>query len=219
MRSGARKWFLSTKVPLRNDRNEVFGLVGISRDITERKLADVLRDGQAQILEMIAMSAPLEDVLDHLMHLVESQLTGIFGSVLLLDDDGDPPAARRRAEPGGGLYEGDRRRSHRPQGRLVRHGRLSAGSRSSSPTSCSDPLWEDYRELGARAWLSLMLVDADPVASRRGARHFRDVFEDSARADRGRNASDRGRRRGLPASRSSASRPKTASISWPIMTR
>ena len=41
-----------------------------------------------QILEMIALSDPLEDVLEHLMRLVESQLTGIFGSVLLLEDDG-----------------------------------------------------------------------------------------------------------------------------------
>jgi diguanylate cyclase (GGDEF)-like protein/PAS domain S-box-containing protein len=86
--SGAERWFLSTKVPLRNDRNEIFGLVGIAREITERRRADVLRDGQSQILQMIAMSAPLEEVLEHLMHLVESQLTGIFGSVLLLDDDG-----------------------------------------------------------------------------------------------------------------------------------
>lgn len=86
--SGAERWFLSTKVPLRNDRNEIFGLVGIARDITERRRADVLRDGQSQILQMIAMSAPLEEVLGHLVHLVESQLTGIFGSVLLFDDDG-----------------------------------------------------------------------------------------------------------------------------------
>jgi diguanylate cyclase (GGDEF)-like protein/PAS domain S-box-containing protein len=86
--SGARKWFSSTKVPLRNDRNEIFGLVGIARDITERKRADVLRDEQSQILQMIAMSAPLEEVLGHLMHLVESQLTAICGSILLLDDDG-----------------------------------------------------------------------------------------------------------------------------------
>ena len=63
-------------------------LVGVSRDITTRKLADALRDGQAQVLEMIAMNAPLEDVLDRLMRLVESQLTGIFGSVLLVDEDG-----------------------------------------------------------------------------------------------------------------------------------
>jgi diguanylate cyclase (GGDEF)-like protein/PAS domain S-box-containing protein len=86
--SGAGKWFSSTKVPLRNDQNEIIGLIGIARDITARKKADILRDGQAQILEMIATNAPLKDVLGCLMLLVESQLAGIFGSVLLLDRDG-----------------------------------------------------------------------------------------------------------------------------------
>jgi diguanylate cyclase (GGDEF)-like protein/PAS domain S-box-containing protein len=81
-------WISTTKVPLRNDRGEIFGVAGVSRDITERKLADALRDGQGQILEMIAMSAPLEDVLDRLVRLVESQLTGIFGAILLVDEDG-----------------------------------------------------------------------------------------------------------------------------------
>jgi diguanylate cyclase (GGDEF)-like protein/PAS domain S-box-containing protein len=84
---GAKRWISTTKAPLRDHRNVVFGLVGISRDITRRKQADVLRDGQARILEMIAMSAPLADVLDHLVRLVESQLPGTFGSVLLLDKD------------------------------------------------------------------------------------------------------------------------------------
>ena len=69
--SGAKKWVLSSKVPLRNQKDEIFGLVGIARNITARKMADALREGQAQILEMIAMSAPLEDVLEHLVHLIE----------------------------------------------------------------------------------------------------------------------------------------------------
>ena len=86
--SGTGKWLLSTKVPMRNEQNEVIGLVGIARDITERKKADALRDGQSHILEMIAMSVPLETVLDYLMRLVESQLPGIRGSVLLLEPDG-----------------------------------------------------------------------------------------------------------------------------------
>jgi len=78
----------TTKVPLRNDRNEIFGVIGISRDITERKLAYALRDGQAQILEMIATNAPLVDILEHLIVLIESQVDGIVGSVLLLDETG-----------------------------------------------------------------------------------------------------------------------------------
>ena len=104
--AGITKWLLSTKVPLRDENNEIFGLVGIARDITDRKRADRLRDGQAQILEMIARSANLGDVLDRLMHLVESQLTGIFGSVLLLDEDGQ--TLRHGAAPSlaDGLYKG-----------------------------------------------------------------------------------------------------------------
>ncbi len=65
------------------------GFVTTYTDVTERKRAEVLRDGQAQVLQMIATSAPLEDVLDCLIDLIESQLRGIVGSVLLLDEDGN----------------------------------------------------------------------------------------------------------------------------------
>ncbi len=37
MRNGEKKWLLTTRVPLKNDRQENIGLVGISRDITDRK--------------------------------------------------------------------------------------------------------------------------------------------------------------------------------------
>jgi two-component system sensor histidine kinase UhpB len=36
-KKGEKKWLLTTKVPLKQDGNGVIGLVGISRDITERK--------------------------------------------------------------------------------------------------------------------------------------------------------------------------------------
>lgn len=144
--SGAQRWLLSTKVPLRNDRNEIFGLVGIARDITERKRADVLRDGQSQILQMIAMSAPLEEVLRHLMHLVESQLTGIYGSVLLLDDDGihlrngaAPSLAAAYTRAIDGIRIGPKAGScgtavYRRETVIVADTTL-------------DPLWEEFREL------------------------------------------------------------------------
>ena len=86
--SGRKVWISSTKVPLCDDAGQVVGLVGISRDITARKLAERLRDGQAQILEMIATSAPLTDVLDRLARLIETQVDGVFASILLLDEAG-----------------------------------------------------------------------------------------------------------------------------------
>jgi diguanylate cyclase (GGDEF)-like protein/PAS domain S-box-containing protein len=86
--SGATKWLSSTKVALHNVKNEVVGIVGISRDITARKFAEDLANGQAEVLEMVATNAPLGDVLERQVHLLESQILGIVGSILILDADG-----------------------------------------------------------------------------------------------------------------------------------
>ncbi|HZX29164.1 MAG TPA: ATP-binding protein [Telluria sp.] len=48
-----------------------------------------LRNGQAQLLEMVATGAPLRATLDALMLLIEAQSDGLFCSVLLLDEDGE----------------------------------------------------------------------------------------------------------------------------------
>ena len=145
---GITKWLLSTKVPIRDENNEIFGLVGIARDITERKRADTLRNGQAQILEMIALSEPLGEVLDRLMRLVESQLDGIFGSVLLLDEDGQHlrhGAAPSLAEAYTKAIDGVR------IGPKVGSCGTAVYRRAPVIVSdiMSDPLWEDYRELVA----------------------------------------------------------------------
>jgi diguanylate cyclase (GGDEF)-like protein/PAS domain S-box-containing protein len=164
--SGDKTWILTTKVPLRDDRNEIFGVAGVSRDITERRLADALRDGQAQILEMIAMSAPLEGVLDHLARLVESQLTGIFGSVLLLDEDGTH--LRHAAAPS------------LPDAYTKAIDGLRIGPKVGSCGTAvyrretvivadimHDPLWEDYRELAAAH--RLRSCWSTPILSHQGA--------------------------------------------------
>lgn len=50
-------WLLTSKVPLRNEQNEVIGLVGIGRDITERvELMDKLRENE-QRLQTISQSS------------------------------------------------------------------------------------------------------------------------------------------------------------------
>ncbi len=62
--------------------------VGAVMDITERKLAEALRDEESRILEMIARDAPLEEILEKLVLAVEAQFAGLLCSVLLLDEDG-----------------------------------------------------------------------------------------------------------------------------------
>lgn len=85
---GRRKWVSSSKFPLRGEDGEVYGVFGVSRDITARKRTELLMTGQAQILEMIATGRPLPDVLDALLRMIEQQLDGVLGSILLLDEDG-----------------------------------------------------------------------------------------------------------------------------------
>jgi signal transduction histidine kinase/PAS domain-containing protein len=68
--------------------SDKFGVVGAVLDVTERKRAEALRDGESRILEMIARDAPLEEILENLVRVVEAQFAGLLCSVLLLDEDG-----------------------------------------------------------------------------------------------------------------------------------
>ena len=164
--SGNKTWISTTKVPLRNERNEIFGVAGMSRDITERKLADALRDGQAQILEMIAKSAPLGDVLDRLVRLIESQLTGIFGSVLLLDETG----ARLRHGAAPSLPEAYVKAI---DGLRIGPNVGSCGTAAYRREAVivadimTDPLWADYKDLAAAH--GLRSCWSTPILSHQGA--------------------------------------------------
>jgi diguanylate cyclase (GGDEF)-like protein/PAS domain S-box-containing protein len=164
--SGDKTWILTTKVPLRNERNEIFGVAGISRDITERKLADALRDGQEEILEMIAMSAPLGDVLEHLVLLMESQFKGIIGSVLLLDETGS--RLRHGAAPSlpdsyNKAIDGVR------IGPKVGSCGTAAYRREAVVVAdiMTDPLWEDYKRLAGEH--GLRSCWSTPILSHHGA--------------------------------------------------
>ena len=85
--SGAKRWLSSTKIPLRDNQNKAFALVGVARDITTRTHNITMLEGQLQIFEMAASNASLNEILDHVVHLAESQLSGLFASVQLVDAD------------------------------------------------------------------------------------------------------------------------------------
>lgn len=79
---GSRVWLHRQVVRVDN------GVVAIVRDVTARKRAEVMRAEQNRVLEMIATSTPLEDVLSALMHLLESQIPDSACVVMLRDEDG-----------------------------------------------------------------------------------------------------------------------------------
>ena len=107
-----------------------------------------LQSGQHRVLEMIARGAVLQDVLDSLMHLIESQSDDVLCSLMLLDDDGRTlhPAAGPSLPPDflaalDGLAIGPCAGSC---GTAIHRGETVIVT-----DVMSDPLWIDYRALAA----------------------------------------------------------------------
>ncbi|MGJ8644714.1 MAG: PAS domain-containing protein [Luteolibacter sp.] len=85
---GTRRWMETHATPLRNEHGEVVSLLGISRDITSRKINMALLDGQRQALELIASGASLDESLTGLAKFIEAQAPGLLCMVLTVDADG-----------------------------------------------------------------------------------------------------------------------------------
>jgi len=97
MPDGSVKYVRVVGHPSTNGESGNFEFVGAVTDITESKRAEALRDGESRILEKMARDAPLEEILENLVRVVEAQFAGLLCSVLLLDEDGQH--ARHGAAP------------------------------------------------------------------------------------------------------------------------
>lgn len=143
---GRDRWLMTSKVPLRNKCGKIVGIVGVSRDISDRKAAERLLEGQAHLLEMIANGRPLEEFFRELILLIEALVPRIRGSILLLSADGRRllhGAAPNLDETYCGMIHG-----------------VEIGPKAGSCGTAAwrgeqvivadiftDPLWEDYREI------------------------------------------------------------------------
>ena len=93
--TGKKIWFLTTKVPLRDKRGNIVGLIGISRDITERKQLE------AQALELAAERQRmnvLNKFMNDISHDFKTPLTVINTSVYLLQKTDDPVRRQKEIE-------------------------------------------------------------------------------------------------------------------------
>ena len=88
-KQGDWHWILGRETPFAFDeKGTVTRILGIAHDITDRKQAELLREVQQSLLEMVARGKPLSETLEALVNFIEEQSPGMLGSILLLDDDG-----------------------------------------------------------------------------------------------------------------------------------
>lgn len=130
----------------------------------EKKEED-FRLGQSQILQRIAANAPLGEVLNRLVLLIEAQSPEMLGSILLLTDDGDH--VRHGAAPS--LPE-DYVKAVDGTSIGPKHGSCGTAMYRGEPVYVTDiftdPLWEDYRDLAAAS--GLRACWSTPILSGRG---------------------------------------------------
>ena len=92
-RDGSMRW-VRTKGRVVEDRlGAAVRMLGLGADVTDQKKAEALKVAQNSILEIVAVGAPLPEVLTALSSIVESQIDGVTCTVLPLDalQAGAPP--------------------------------------------------------------------------------------------------------------------------------
>jgi signal transduction histidine kinase/PAS domain-containing protein len=174
---GAIKYVRSTGHTVCNPSGDLLEYVGTSIDVTERRLAEALRDGESRILEMIAREAPLEEILENLVRVVEGQFAGLLCSVLLLDEDGQHArhgAARSLPEAYSKAIDGLRIGP--------KAGSCGTAMYRREPVVVTDilqdPLWEQYRAVaepyGFRACWSTPILGHSGTALGSFAMYYRE---------------------------------------------
>jgi PAS domain S-box-containing protein len=85
-RDGRTGWVLTSKMPLRNNTGEIIGTIGISKDITELKLAEAkLAEVHRQLLET-SRQAGMAEVATSVLHNVGNVLNSVNVSATLVSD-------------------------------------------------------------------------------------------------------------------------------------
>lgn len=85
-RDGSWRWIESVAVDLTDDP-AVRGILVNGRDITDRRRSEQLAGEQAEILEAIARTRPLDDVLADIVHMVETWVHDATALILAVDHD------------------------------------------------------------------------------------------------------------------------------------
>lgn len=133
--------------------------------IEHEKKDEEFRFGQSKILQKLAANAPLSEILERLVLLIEAQAPGMLCSVLLLSEDGDH--VRHGAAPS---LPPEYVKAIDQSAIGPKHGSCGTAMYRGEPVVVTDiltdPLWEDYRELAVAN--GLRACWSTPILSGRG---------------------------------------------------
>jgi PAS domain S-box-containing protein len=114
-RTGNPGWFLTTKIPLRDNQGRIFGLVGLNRDITERKQSEEKLRRQNEYLAALNETTlalmnrlEIDDLLKTIIARAGNLLGTSHGFIFLVDSEskgtGSSPAPGMVLRVGVGVY-------------------------------------------------------------------------------------------------------------------
>jgi PAS domain S-box-containing protein len=143
---GDYRWLVETAEPRRRADGSFAGYIGTAIDRTGRRQEESFHAGQTRILEMVAASAPLPEILTSLVLLMEAQIEGMLCSILVLSADrmhvkhgAAPSLPPAYIEAVNGAVIGPH------------HGSCGTAMYLKRPVVVTDvmkdPLWKDYRPL------------------------------------------------------------------------
>ena len=162
---GGGAQFEAQITPLRDDSGAITGVIGVAVDITERRQAEALLAGQRRVLEMIAVGAPLVQILNTLVDVLEELSDDMICGICLVSPDGS------KLEPIAGGSLPDKFQEGLADGVPIAASAGSCGTAAfrRQPVIASDiatdPLWKEFRVLalenGLRACWSTPVFSSD----------------------------------------------------------
>nr|BAL56310.1 PAS/PAC sensor hybrid histidine kinase [uncultured Acetothermia bacterium]BAL60148.1 PAS/PAC sensor hybrid histidine kinase [Candidatus Acetothermum autotrophicum] len=143
--------------------SQVTEVLGISRDITERKRSELLTASRSKILELSASGAPLSEILETICRSIEELAPGVLCSILLLEGDklrhgAAPSLPQDYNQKVDGLTIGPTVGSCGTAAYLKKQVIVS--------DTLSDPLWADFRDIAKQ--YGLRACWSTPILSQQG---------------------------------------------------